>query len=131
MISRRWLVLIVALAAVAGAVAVQLLPELIRRVAVARLEAATGRDVAIDSVRVSLLGRRLEVLGLRITDRGEPRPLAELVRLEVSGSGTSSSTSPPSGSSAIRTASTSPICSSARRRPPARRWTSPSTGSCS
>src|SRR5215470_167818 len=82
--TRRWWVallaiLVVVMAAVAAA---SRLPELVRRVAIARIHAATGRPVDIAHVNLSLLRGRASIQGLRLAER-DGRPFAAVERLDV------------------------------------------------
>ncbi len=80
----RWLVLALGLPVVAGAVTLYWVPQIVRRVAIARIEAATSRPVNIDSVDVSLPRGRISVRGLRLTERDGTTPFAEVERLDLS-----------------------------------------------
>ncbi|HUF94121.1 MAG TPA: DUF748 domain-containing protein, partial [Candidatus Limnocylindria bacterium] len=82
---RVWLSLAAALTLiliVAGAVGLYFLPQVVRRVAIAAIGAATGRDVAIDGVDVDAATGRFTVHGFRLADRDFPEPLATFDRLE-------------------------------------------------
>ena len=79
----RWLVLALGLPVVAGAVTLYWVPQIVRRVAIARIEAATSRPVNIDSVDVSLPRGRISVRGLRLTERDGTTPFAEVERLDL------------------------------------------------
>jgi hypothetical protein len=50
--ARRWIVLLLTLTLV-GAATLSWLPEIVRRVAIARIHALTGRPVAIDAVALN------------------------------------------------------------------------------
>ncbi|HEX5816379.1 MAG TPA: DUF748 domain-containing protein [Methylomirabilota bacterium] len=78
-----WLSVLVALAALValGVAAAAMLPEVVRRAAVWRLESLTQRRVTIDRVDLDLLGGRVAVHGLQIDDRDEPAPLARADRI--------------------------------------------------
>ena len=81
---RRWLALLLVLAVVGGAAAtVYALPEIVRRVAVARIHSATGRPVSIEAVELNLWTGRLMVRGVRVTERDQPAPFADIERLEA------------------------------------------------
>jgi hypothetical protein len=85
MSARRWLVVFVGLVLVAGGVvAVSRLPELARRVAIARIHAMTERPVSIDRVDLNLLTGRASVRGLRLAERDGQTPFAAFERLDVS-----------------------------------------------
>jgi uncharacterized protein involved in outer membrane biogenesis len=82
--ARRWLALGVVLVLIVVVAAVVLaLPAIVRHVAVARVEAMTGRDASIDAVEISLLRGRVTVHGFRLADRDGAAPLAELGRLDL------------------------------------------------
>jgi hypothetical protein len=78
-----WLAALVAIVTlvVLGAVTMGTLPELVRRVLVWRLEALSGRPVAIERLELNVLTGQLAIHGLRIDDRDEPRPLAHAERI--------------------------------------------------
>jgi hypothetical protein len=83
---RRWGLVAAALTLVllaGGTLAWRTLPELLRRVLVWRLEAATGRAAAVDRLELDLSGGRLRIEGLRLADREPGPPLAELAALEL------------------------------------------------
>jgi hypothetical protein len=80
---RRRLVVIAATALVALAVAgVVALPEILRRVVVWRVAAATGRTVTLAALELNLFEGRLALREFRIADRDQS-PLAAIARLEV------------------------------------------------
>ena len=55
---RGWLALLLGVGLIGGAAAaVYALPEIIRRVAIARIHAATGRPVSIAAVELNLMDR--------------------------------------------------------------------------
>ena len=66
---RRWLAFILGLLVVAGGVALYLLPELVRRTAIARIGALTERPAAIDRVEVNVFTGRVGIYGFRLTER--------------------------------------------------------------
>ena len=78
-----WLSVLVAIAALAalGVAGAAMLPEVVRRAAVWRLESLTQRRVTIDRVDLDLLGGQVAVHGLQIDDRDEPAPLARADRI--------------------------------------------------
>src|SRR5712692_3185729 len=78
---RTWIIAAVVLVALVAAVLVAL-PPIARRVAVAQIGAAIGRDVTIGELRLNLFTRRLSLAGVRVADRSGP-PLAEFERLDV------------------------------------------------
>ncbi len=89
MIRRRtiWLAALVAIVALAGlgAAMVVMLPDIVRRAAVWRLEALTQRRVSIERVELNVFTGDVAVHGLRIADRDEPGDLAraELIKARV------------------------------------------------
>jgi hypothetical protein len=74
------LVAIVTLVAL-GVVAVTMLPELVRRAAVLRLESLTNRRVAIDRVDLNVFTGAVAIHGVSIDDRDEPAPLLRVERI--------------------------------------------------
>src|SRR6185295_20060278 len=82
---RRWLLLLLGVVLIGGAAAatVYALPEIVRRVAVARIHAATGRPVSIEAVELNLLTGRLTVRGFRLAERDQPSSFADFDRLEA------------------------------------------------
>src|SRR2546430_7518959 len=78
---RRVVIAAVVLVALA-ANGVLALPEIVRRVVVWRVAAMTGRPVTLAALELDLLGRRLALRDLRVTDHDQ-RPLATLERLEA------------------------------------------------
>ena len=82
---RRWLLLLLGVVLIGGAAAatVYALPEMVRRVAVARIHAATGRPVSIEAVELNLLTGRLMVRGVRVGERDQRAPFADIDRLEA------------------------------------------------
>ena len=89
MIRRRtiWIAALVAIVAVAllGTALVVMLPDIVHRAAVWRLEALTQRRVTIDRIDVNVFTGDVAVHGLRIIDRDEPVDLArvELIKGRV------------------------------------------------
>jgi Domain of Unknown Function (DUF748) len=80
---RRWLFLVAAVLLVVVAVSLYWLPEIVRRVAIARVHALTGRPVAIERVDVSLLRGRFTVHGFRLMEPDGQTPLADFQRLDL------------------------------------------------
>ncbi|HMH54383.1 MAG TPA: DUF748 domain-containing protein, partial [Candidatus Acidoferrum sp.] len=78
---RTWIAIGIVLVALVALVLVAL-PPLARRIAVAQLGAAIGREVTIGELRLNLFTRRLSLAGVRVADRSGP-PLAEFERLDV------------------------------------------------
>jgi hypothetical protein len=78
---RIWIAVGVVLVALIALVLVAL-PAIARRIAVAQIGAAIGRDVTIGELRLNLFTRRLSLAGVRVADRSGP-PLAEFERLDV------------------------------------------------
>ena len=84
MSARRWFVLGVVVLLVAATGLRLALPELIRLVVVARVQAITGRAVSLDAVDVALLRGRVALRGFRLADRASERePFAEFDRLDL------------------------------------------------
>lgn len=89
MIRRRTMLLAALVAIVAfavlGAAMVVMLPDIVRRAAVWRLEALTERRVVIDRVELNLFTGEVAVHGLSIADREEPGELAraELIKARL------------------------------------------------
>src|SRR5438093_1511983 len=83
MTTRRWVVLIVGIVLIGGAVALYWLPQIVRHVAVARIHALTQRPVSIDAVELNLFTGRLAVRGVRLAERYGSTPFASLQRLDV------------------------------------------------
>jgi hypothetical protein len=80
--TRRWLAVSLVLLVVAGVVTAYRLPELVRRVAIARLHAITERPVEIVRVDLNLLRGRASVRGFRLAER-DGQPFATIERLDV------------------------------------------------
>jgi hypothetical protein len=80
---RRWLALLLVVLIGGAAAVVYELPEIVRRVAVARIHAITGRPVSIEAVELNLLTGRVTVRGFRLADRDQPAPFADFGRLEA------------------------------------------------
>jgi len=81
-VSRRLLLVLVVVAAVVGG-GLWALPEIVRRVAVARIPALTGRAVSIGDVDLNLFTGHLAVKQLRLADRTGSEPFVEFERLDV------------------------------------------------
>ncbi len=69
-----------AVAIVIGLVA---LPEVVRRVAISKIRAGTGRDVAIKDVDLNLFTRRLAVKGFRLADWERTDPFVQFDQLNA------------------------------------------------
>ena len=82
MTHRRWIALIVLVLLVGGAVTYAL-PEIVRRVAMARIRAATDRPTVIEAVDIALLRGRVSVRDIRIAERDGTTPFAEIPRIDV------------------------------------------------
>jgi hypothetical protein len=78
-----WLAALIAIAAlvILGTAAVAMLPDIVRRAAIWRLESVTQRRVSIDRLDLNLFTGDVAVHGLRIDDRDEPEPLARAERI--------------------------------------------------
>ncbi|HXH82999.1 MAG TPA: DUF748 domain-containing protein, partial [Candidatus Tectomicrobia bacterium] len=83
MSGRRWAALILGIVVIAAAVTVHALPELVRRLAVARLEAITQRPASIERVDLDLLRGRATVHGFRLAEREGSAPFVDFQRLDV------------------------------------------------
>jgi uncharacterized protein involved in outer membrane biogenesis len=81
--SRRWIVMVILVVIVGGAVTLYALPAIARRVAVARIQGATGRPTAIDAIELALLSGRATVHGLRIAERDGTTPFADFPRIDL------------------------------------------------
>jgi uncharacterized protein involved in outer membrane biogenesis len=81
--TRRWLALALGVSLVGGTVAVYRLPELVRRVAVARIHAMTGRPVTIERVDLNVFTGHASIRGFHLGDRDGHAPFADLARLDV------------------------------------------------
>jgi uncharacterized protein involved in outer membrane biogenesis len=83
---RRWWVAIVVgvVLVIGGMIGVARMPELVRRIAVARIQAATDRPVSIDRIDLGLLARRVSIRGFRLGERDGQTPFATFERLDVS-----------------------------------------------
>src|SRR6185503_19087010 len=57
--------------------------QLVRRVAVARIHAATERPVSIDRVDLNLFTGRASIRGFRLGERDGQTPFADFARLDV------------------------------------------------
>lgn len=80
---RAWRLLIAVVSLAAITATWLALPELVRRVAISRIQALTHRQVTIDRVDLHLSSGRLAVRGLRIAERGADVPFADFERLDV------------------------------------------------
>jgi len=80
---RHRVALVVACVLVASAVSLYWLPEIARRVAVARIHVLTQRRVTIEAVELGLLTGSVTVRGLRLDEAGEPAAFASFERLDV------------------------------------------------
>jgi hypothetical protein len=83
---RRWWVAIVVgvLLVIGGTIGVSRMPELVRRIAVARLQAATARPASIERIDLNLLTGRMLIRGFRLGERDGQTPFATFDRLDVS-----------------------------------------------
>lgn len=79
---KRWIWIGTGLA-VLVAVALVALPEVARRVAIKKIAAATGRDVAIEDIDFNLFTRRLAVKAFRLADRDRPGPFVQFDQLNL------------------------------------------------
>src|SRR5262249_40771874 len=67
---------------IAGAT-VYALPEVVRRVAVARIHAGTGRPVSIGTVQLNLLTGRLTIRHVQVAGREKPERFVDIDRLDT------------------------------------------------
>jgi Domain of Unknown Function (DUF748) len=81
--ARRWLALVLGVLMVGGAVLAYRLPELVRRIAVARIHATTQRAVSIDRLDLNLFTGRAAIHGFRLDDRDGRTPFADVSQLVV------------------------------------------------
>ena len=82
--TRRWLLFGAFVLVVALGVGLWALPEVIRRVAITRIHAMTGRPVHIDRIVGNVLTGRFAVHGFRLAERDGQRAFADFDRLDVS-----------------------------------------------
>ena len=82
--TRRWLLVGICVIAIAMTVGLLTLPEVIRRVAISRIHATTGRPVQIDRVAANLLTGRFAIQGFRLAERDGQRLFADFDHLDVS-----------------------------------------------
>ena len=81
--SRRWLALVVLVVLVGGAATLYALPGIVRRVAVARIQEATGRQATIGAIELALLSGRATVHRVRIAERDGTTPFADFPRIDL------------------------------------------------
>ncbi|HEX2385132.1 MAG TPA: DUF748 domain-containing protein, partial [Candidatus Binatia bacterium] len=62
---------------------ISILPEIVRRVAVKQIGAATNRSVAIEDIDMNLFTRRVAIKNFRLADRTRPDPLVQFKELAV------------------------------------------------
>src|SRR5712692_11314488 len=79
----RWLALILAVLVVGGALVVYPLPEVVRRVAVARIHAITQRPVSIERVDLNLFTGRAAIHKFHLGDRDGRTPFADFADLHL------------------------------------------------
>lgn len=80
---RYWVALTLGVLATVVVVTPLIVPRLLRAVAIARVEATTGRRASIDGVDLDLLSGRLVVRGFRLAERGGNGPFADVERLDL------------------------------------------------
>ena len=80
---RLWLVAIVVVVAAVIAAALAALPEIVRRVAIARLTATTGRTVSIEDVDLNLFTGRVALKGFRLNHRASAEAALEVRRVDL------------------------------------------------
>jgi uncharacterized protein involved in outer membrane biogenesis len=79
---RRSAAAIGAVVAIAVAIAIWWLPEIVRHAAIARIHAMTGRATAIDGVDLSVLSGRFTVRGVRLAERDGTSTFARIERID-------------------------------------------------
>ena len=79
----RWLALILAVLVVGGALVVYPLPEVVRRVAVARIHAITQRPVSIERVDLNLFTGRAAIHEFHLGERDGRTPFADFADLQL------------------------------------------------
>jgi uncharacterized protein involved in outer membrane biogenesis len=79
---KKWLIITGALLAL-FLIFIALLPEIVRRVAVKQIGAATNRSVDIDDIDINLFTRRVAIKNFRLADRTRPDPLVQFKELAV------------------------------------------------
>ncbi|HEY3065933.1 MAG TPA: DUF748 domain-containing protein [Methylomirabilota bacterium] len=77
-----WLASVFVLCIVLVALAIPALPQILRIIAINRIQAATGRATSIDAVALDLRSGRLLVTGLKLADR-DGSPLGSIQRFEA------------------------------------------------
>ncbi|HET7875809.1 MAG TPA: DUF748 domain-containing protein [Methylomirabilota bacterium] len=77
-----WLAVLLVLVVLGGAF-LWALPEIVRRQALTRIPALTGRQVKIEDIDLNLFTRRLAVKNLRLAERDPARAFVEFERLEA------------------------------------------------
>jgi hypothetical protein len=80
---RRWLASIAVVVAAAVACTLFALPEVVRQLAAARIQAITGRPTSIDRVQIGLLSGHITVHGFRLAERGGAAPFADFERSDT------------------------------------------------
>jgi uncharacterized protein involved in outer membrane biogenesis len=81
--NRRWIALVLVLVLVGGVVTLYALPGIARRLAVARIQAITGRPAQIDRIDLAVLKGRAIVHGVRIAERDRTTPFIEFPRIDL------------------------------------------------
>ncbi len=78
-----WLILATAVAIAVVGAGLWALPEVLRRVAVTQIRAATGREASIGDVDLNVFTGKLAVKAFRLADRGRPEPFVQFERLDA------------------------------------------------
>jgi Domain of Unknown Function (DUF748) len=79
---RRWLVPVVCIMTLGGAIALSW-PELVRQAVIAQIRALTGRAVTIEAVRLNLLAGRLTIRDFHLAERDGTTPFADFAQLDI------------------------------------------------
>jgi Domain of Unknown Function (DUF748) len=83
---RRWralLIVVVTIIVVGAGAFLWALPEIVRRVVVARIPELTGRAVSIEDVDLNLFTGSVALTGFRLAEREGPQPFIQFERLEA------------------------------------------------
>lgn len=80
--TKKWLIITGSILAL-FLIFITVLPEIVRRVAVKQIGAATSRSVAIEDIDINLFTRRVAIKNFRLADRTRPDPLVQFKELAV------------------------------------------------